>query len=161
MKDRRNHGESSPPVVYTLGTSTRSLEDFLDILRTREITQVCDVRSFPTSKRFPHFSSEPFTAALQEEGISYLWLGKTLGGYRKGGYQAHTETEEFSDGIQELEDLSARASTAIVCAERLPWKCHRLFIANALEERGWEVIHVLDASRNWTPTPRAQSLPLE
>jgi uncharacterized protein (DUF488 family) len=149
--------EDSRPVICTLGTSTRSLEDFLSILELKEITQVCDVRSFPTSRRFPHFSSQPLAASLRDKEISYHWLGETLGGYRKGGYKAHMGTPDFAAGLRELEDLASRAATAIVCAELLPWRCHRRFISAALEDRGWEVVHVLDASRNWTPTRGGQS----
>lgn len=148
-------------LIYTLGTSTRSLGEFLDILRSREIAVVCDVRSFPTSRRYPYFSSHALAAALEEEGISYRWLGPSLGGYRKGGYQAYTETPQFATGIGELEGYASHAPAAVVCAERLPWRCHRRFIAAALEEKGWEVIHIIEAGRDWVPSGRKQRLPLE
>jgi uncharacterized protein (DUF488 family) len=153
--------QETHPTIFTLGTSARSLEEFLDILRARGISVVCDVRSFPTSKRYPHFSGHDLAASLEEEGISYRWLGPSLGGYRHGGYLAYTRTPDFAAGIGELEECASLAPAVVVCAERLPWRCHRRFIAAALEEKGWEVIHILDAARDWIPSGRKQPLPLE
>jgi uncharacterized protein (DUF488 family) len=158
MKDG---GKNPRRVIFTLGTSTRSARDFISILSNRGITLVCDVRSFPGSRRYPHFSSEQLASSLEKEGISYRWLGAKLGGYRKGGYLAHMETPDFAAGLQDLEDLALQSSTAIVCAELAPWKCHRRFIAGALEERDWKVIHIIDAAGDWKPTQIEQRLPLE
>lgn len=146
--------------VYSLGTSTRGIEEFLDILELKGITQVCDVRSFPTSKRYPHFSRQPLAASLREAGISYTWLGGDLGGYRKGGYESHMDTPAFLEGLEELEAIASAAPTAFICAELLPWKCHRRFIGGALQARGWKVVHVIDATRDWVPQPREENLPL-
>ncbi|MGQ9474917.1 MAG: DUF488 domain-containing protein [Actinomycetota bacterium] len=137
--------------IFTLGTSTRTREEFLDVLAAWGIRRVCDVRSFPTSRRFPHFSRETLSAFLEDNGIEYLWMGELLGGYRKGGYQAHMEKAEFREGIEALERAAAERPTAVLCAELLPWKCHRRFIASVLESRGWEVVHVLDVHRFWKP----------
>jgi uncharacterized protein (DUF488 family) len=139
-------------LIFTLGTSTRSIEEFLGILQARGIARVCDVRSFPGSRRYPHFSREPLAASLREMGVDFAWLGDMLGGYRKGGYEAHTRTADFEEGLAELERLASETPTAIICAEVLPWRCHRRFIARALEERGWKVVHIIDASRDWEPT---------
>ncbi|NPB09131.1 MAG: DUF488 domain-containing protein, partial [Thermodesulfobacteria bacterium] len=79
-------------VIYTLGTSQRSLEEFLEILAFYRIEQVADVRSFPSSRRYPHFCREELAQALAAAGIRYLWLGKELGGFRKEGYEAYTRT---------------------------------------------------------------------
>ncbi|MBC7231460.1 MAG: DUF488 domain-containing protein [Actinobacteria bacterium] len=138
--------------VFTLGTSTRGLDEFIDLLRARGISRVCDVRSFPVSRRYPHFSRQPLASALEEAGIAYSWLGDRLGGYRKGGYEAHMRTPEFLSGLEELEELAQRATCALICAELLPWKCHRRHIAAALQERGWRVVHVIDARRDWVPS---------
>ena len=153
-------GSGAPPrrVIYTLGTSTRSMDEFLEILEVKGIKRVCDVRSFPTSRRFPHFASQAFAASLHEAGFEYFWLGERLGGYRKEGYAAHMESGEFERGLEELEELASDAPAAVVCAELLPWRCHRRFISSALEDRGWEVIHVLDSSRDWTPGERGSNL---
>lgn len=141
--------------IFTLGTSTRTREEFLGVLATWGISCVCDVRSFPSSRRFPHFSREALSAFLEENGIEYIWMGDLLGGYRKGGYQAHMETAEFREGIEALERTASKIPTAVVCAELLPWKCHRRFIAAVLESRGWEVVHILDTHRSWKPDPPA------
>jgi uncharacterized protein (DUF488 family) len=154
-------GEKARGMIYTLGTSTRSTEDFLAILRAKGISMVCDVRSFPGSRRYPHFSSEALAASLEKEGMSYRWLGSKLGGYRKGGYTGHMETPDFAAGLLELEDYASRTPTVIICAELLPWKCHRRFIAGALEERGWVIVHIIDATRDWRPARMEQRLPLE
>ena len=147
-------------VIYTLGTSTRSMEDFIGILEARGIARVCDVRSFPGSRRYPQFSQEPFAASVLEAGIDYVWLGKQLGGYRKGGYESHMETTDFKEGLEGLERLASEVPTVVVCAEALPWRCHRRFIARALEERGWELVHVIDTCRDWVPGERKVTLPL-
>ncbi|WP_287155708.1 DUF488 domain-containing protein [Candidatus Solincola tengchongensis] len=137
--------------IFTLGTSTRSFREFLEVLDAWGIRRVCDVRSFPTSRRYPHFSREALSSHLEEHGLDYRWMGELLGGYRKGGYRVHMETPEFRKGIEELEKAAEETATAVVCAELLPWRCHRRFIAEALESRGWEVVHVLDARRSWLP----------
>ena len=152
--------EAAGRVVYTLGTSTRTMEEFLNLLALRGIARVCDVRSFPGSRRYPHFSREAFASSLQEAGYDYRWLGETLGGYRKGGYEAHMHSREFEEGMEELERLAGEMPTAVVCAELLPWKCHRRFIASALEVRGWRVVHVIDAQREWKPRDKSGSLSL-
>lgn len=146
-------------VVFTLGTSTRSLEEFVSILRSRGIERVCDVRSFPTSRRYPHFSREPLEASLRQAGVDYIWLGRKLGGYRKGGYLAYTGTPEYIEGLEELESCASGAPTAVVCAEMLPWKCHRRFIAASLGDRGWRVVHVIDTERDWIPKEKTAPLP--
>ena len=147
-------------VVYTLGTSTRTMEEFLDLLALRGIARICDVRSFPTSSRYLHFNREVLAASLREAGYDYRWLGETLGGYRKGGYEAHMRSREFEEGMEELERLAREMPTAVVCAELLPWKCHRRFIASALRQRGWRVVHVIDAERDWVPRERPGTVPL-
>lgn len=156
----KQDGAATQRVICTLGTSTRGLGEFMDILASKGITTVCDVRSFPTSRRFPHFTSQAFAVSLREAGFAYFWLGERLGGYRKESYAAHMETEDFKRGIEELEELASAAPTAVVCAELLPWRCHRRFIAAALEAKGWEVVHVLDSSRDWIPKERVENLSL-
>ncbi len=74
-----------------------------------------------------------------------------MGGFRKKGYEDHTQTEDFSAGIEKLERIAAKSVTAFMCAERFPWRCHRRFIAQDLERKGWKVIHILDEERTWEP----------
>jgi uncharacterized protein (DUF488 family) len=147
-------------VIFTLGTSTRSMDEFIAIVKARQIARVCDVRSFPGSRRYPHFSKETFSASLREAGCEYEWLGERLGGYRKGGYERHVETAAFQEGLTELEMMASQAPSVVVCAEALPWRCHRRYIAKALEERGWKVVHIIDVSRDWVPGERERILPL-
>ena len=137
-------------VVYTLGTSTRTLEEFIALLRHLGVEVAVDVRRFPTS-RFEYFKGEELARSLPEAGIDYGHLGGELGGYRRGGYQAFLASEEFKQGLEKLEEIARERKTAIVCAERLPWRCHRRFIGGELERQGWKVIHVIDERRNWSP----------
>jgi uncharacterized protein (DUF488 family) len=153
--------EDGKPLIYTMGTSTRTLEEFLAILEVKRIKQIADVRSFPGSRRYPYFSREALAEALRKAGIGYFWLGAKLGGFRKGGYEAWMLGEDFAEGLAELEELARRAATVIICAEAVPWRCHRRYIGFALEDRGWDVIHIIDASHDWRFMKRPQTLPLE
>ena len=133
-------------IIFTLGTSNRSLEEFVHLLRANRIEMVVDVRSFPTSK-FPHFKKEALSQSLAQEGLGYFYLGKELGGYRKGGYEAYMQTDDYLRGMDLLERMAARCQCAILCAERLPWRCHRRFIGRSLEERGWKIVHIIEEGR--------------
>ena len=137
-------------LIYTLGTSTRSLEEFISLLRGHDIEVVVDVRRFPSSK-FEYFSEGKLAELLDEAGFGYIAMGQELGGYRKGGYQAFTATTEFREAVNRLEELALSRRATIICAERLPWRCHRRFIAFELERRGWQVIHIIDEKRDWQP----------
>ena len=137
-------------VVYTLGTSTRTWEEFVALLKHLGVEVVVDVRRFPTS-RFEYFKKEELARLLPEEGIAYAHSGEMLGGYRRGGYQAFLASEEFRRGLEKVEEIARERKTAIVCAERLPWRCHRRFIGMELERQGWQVIHVIDERRSWKP----------
>jgi uncharacterized protein (DUF488 family) len=138
-------------VIYTLGTSRRSLQEFLGILKNHQIEQVVDVRSFPQSKRFPHFSQEILKTELVKGGFTYIYLGKKLGGYRKGGYEKHLKSSLFKEGLKTLEELARVKTTVFICAEKFPWKCHRRFIAQELEKRSWQVKHIVEKERVWIP----------
>ncbi|MGQ9754909.1 MAG: DUF488 domain-containing protein [Desulfotomaculales bacterium] len=154
------------PVIYTLGTSTRTLREFLEILKRYDIALVVDVRRFPASRRYPHFNRSNLAAQLAVNSLAYHYFGDKLGGYRQGGYEAYTRTETFREGIEKLASLAKRTPTAILCSERFPWKCHRRFIAVALAAKGWKVVHILDADRVYTPpepgcnaSPASQGFP--
>lgn len=137
-------------LIYTLGTSTRAIDEFIKLLISRNVRAVVDVRRFPTS-RFKHFCREELEKLLPEAGISYAYMGEELGGYRWGGYQNFTTSSQFQAGISKLEEIARQKRTAIMCAERFPWRCHRRFIALELEERGWRVSHIIDKGREWAP----------
>ena len=138
----------SERTIFTLGTSNRTLEEFVKPLRSYGIEMVVDVRSFPTSQ-FPHFKREALEQSLGKEGFDYSYLGKELGGYRKGGYNAYMKTDNYLQGLELLELLASRGRCAFFCAERLPGRCHRRFIGQSMQERGWKVVHIIDEKRIW------------
>ena len=139
------------PTIYTVGTSIRTKEEFIELLRHYHLTTVVDVRSFPQS-RFEHFNRENLAKMLSEVAIDYVYLGKELGGFRKGGYQAYTQSSPYQAGIYKLEEIALKGSTAFMCAERFAWKCHRRIIAATLEERGWKVVNIIEKDRVWSPS---------
>lgn len=139
-----------PKSIYTIGSSTRQIDDFICILRKFKIQALVDVRRFPQS-RFNHFTQKSLSLELEGRGIRYFYLGDTLGGFRKKGYEDYTQTQDFATGIEKLKKIATRFVTAFMCAERFPWRCHRRFIAQNLEKGGWRVIHILDEERTWEP----------
>ena len=134
--------------IYSIGTSTRSLDEFISLLRTYGIETVADVRSFPTS-RFEHFRKDRFEKSLGESGFRYVYFGTELGGYRRGGYEKHRFTPTYREGLSKLAEIGSSSLTAIVCAEKLPWRCHRKWIGESLMWAGWEVIHIINEKRTW------------
>lgn len=136
--------------VYSIGHSSRSIEDFLALLQQNNIKNLIDVRSSPTSK-WEQFRKENLSRLLSDNGCQYIYLGRELGGFRKGGYEGYTGTEEFKEGLEKLEAYALDKETAFMCAERFPWKCHRRYISRELEEKGWKVIHIIDRDRTWIP----------
>jgi len=141
--------------IFTIGHSNRSADEFVKLLKEFGIRAVIDVRRFPTSKH-EHFKRERLQEILCEHGIKYFYLGDKLGGFRSGGYRSFMKTEEFLSGLEELERIAKKEVAAIMCAERFPWRCHRRFISMALEERGWEVLHIIDNDRIWRPKRRRE-----
>lgn len=133
--------------VWTIGHSTRTMDELVEVLTSHGIEIVADVRRFPVSSRVPHFNREIFSRELLKMGLGYHWLGELLGGYRKGGYKSYTATEAFRRGLASLERMAGRRCTALLCAEAVYFRCHRRHIADALAGRGWEIIHIFDAKR--------------
>ena len=136
--------------IFTLGTSRRSEEDFVEILLSYGIQVLVDVRRFPKSK-MPAFNREYLEDLLKKEGIQYRYLGNELGGFRKGGYEEYTLTDHFIKGVDEIEDIAEDSITVLICAERFPWKCHRRWISRELHRRGWRVEHIIDKGKVWVP----------
>ncbi|MCP5111624.1 MAG: DUF488 domain-containing protein [bacterium] len=132
--------------IFTIGHSTRPLEELLAILAHYRIESLVDVRHFPTSRHNPQFNKDSLHPALSQHGIEYHWL-QFLGGYRSRGYLAHMETEDFRRGIARLEELAAQKLTAYMCAEVKWYRCHRRHVSDVLEQRGWRVIHIIDQTR--------------
>jgi uncharacterized protein (DUF488 family) len=144
-------------IVWTVGHSTRPLQGFLDLLAANKIEAVADVRRYPGSRRWPHFSQAQLAPALEERGLVYLWLPE-LGGRRTPevdspntawrspafrGYADYMATEPFADGLDRLVSLAYGLRTAIMCAEALWWRCHRGLIADVLRWLGMEVVHIM------------------
>lgn len=136
--------------VYTVGHSNRSLEEFLKLLDKYGIGIVVDVRRFPSSRRYPHFRREELERALKEKNLRYVWLGDKLGGFRPGGYEAYMETADFKSGFSSLLRIveeSRGKRVAIMCRERLWFKCHRRFISDILVWLGYRVVHIIDEDK--------------
>ncbi|MCP8308641.1 MAG: DUF488 domain-containing protein [archaeon] len=133
-------------IIYTLGHSTRSLEELIWLLKKHNIETLIDVRRFPTSKRYPHFDKNFLIDELSKSCINYIWLER-LGGFRRGGYKKYLESEDFKKGIEELLDLAKKGRVAIMCAEALWFRCHRRYISNELVNLGHKVIHIIDEKR--------------
>ena len=137
-------------LIYSVGSFTRQIEDFIYLLRKFEIKALAGVRRFPQS-RFDHFTKNNLSRELESRGIKYFYLGDTLGGFRKRGYQDYTQTLDFAAGIEKLKNVAIQFVTAVMCAERFAWPCHRRFITQDLAEEGWRVIHILDEEKTWEP----------
>jgi len=129
--------------IWTIGHSNRSVEAFLELLREHSIQVLADIRSFPTSK-IEYFRREEMERWLPENGVEYVWLGKELGGYRKGGYKRHMRTKLFREGVKKLLEIAKQKRTCIMCMEKNPKYCHRRFISAYLERKGVEVIHITE-----------------
>ena len=143
-----NGEETGParPLVFTLGHSTRTLEELLAVLLHHRIERVVDIRHFPGSRHNPQFNRETLEQELTRPGIEYVWLER-LGGYRQGGYLTYMQSADFAAGLAELEALAREKRTAYMCAEVKWFKCHRRHVSDALAARGWEVIHIFDQKR--------------
>lgn len=131
-------------MIFTIGHSNRSLEEFLKPLKDHQIEIIVDVRRFPTSK-FEHFKKEGLEENLNINGIEYLHLPQ-LGGFR-GGYLKYTESQGFKEGLKKLMDLATQKQVAIMCSERLWFRCHRRFIADELTRKGMKVIHLINGRK--------------
>jgi uncharacterized protein (DUF488 family) len=143
--------------LYTIGHSTRPLDEFIAVLQAHSIQTLVDIRSFPMSRGLPHFNCESLEESLPEAGIRYLWL-KELGGRRKKirddspnialrndsfrNYADYMLTEEFRCGVADLIQLAERSRTAYMCAERVYFRCHRMLVSDWLVAHGHEVFHI-------------------
>lgn len=148
---------SIKPIIYTIGHSKRSLEDFIRLLKANNITLAVDIRSIPHSRHNPQFNQETLPQALQQAGIAYRHL-PGLGGLRKPnpdslntgwrnagfrGFADYMQTPEFEASLRELIDLARHEVVVIMCAEAVPWHCHRSLIADALTARNIPVEHII------------------
>jgi len=149
--------------VFTIGHSNLSFEQFVALLKEFGICLVADIRRYPSSRKFPHFNRQVLCELLAAENIEYLWL-EALGGRRQSGkndkslniglkspgfrnYADHMATDEFSLAVQELLSAAARVRTAVMCAEKFYWKCHRRLLSDYLVAQGVEVVHIVGAGK--------------
>jgi uncharacterized protein (DUF488 family) len=144
-------------VIVTIGHSTRTSDEFLALLGAHGVDEVLDVRRYPASRRHPHFARDALASALRAAGVAYRH-DADLGGrraprpdsphtaWRSGafrGYADHMETEAFGAALERLMDTAADRTVALLCAEAVPWRCHRQLIADALVARGVVVRHII------------------
>ena len=143
--------------LYTIGHSTRSLDDLIAALRAHQIKTLVDIRAFPMSRRLPQFNRDSLSETLPAAGIRYIWM-KALGGYRKKildksphialrndsfrNYADYMLTSEFENAVKELIALAEEAPTAYMCAERVYFHCHRMLVSDWLTAHGHEVLHI-------------------
>lgn len=145
------------PLIFTIGHSTRTFSEFAELLETYGIKEVVDVRSIPRSRHNPQFNEGRFAQSLKRRKIRYLHLD-SLGGLRHTtkdsinlgwhnasfrGYADYMSTAEFEAGLEKLMKIGLRRNTAIMCAEAVPWRCHRSLIADALVKKGWLVKDIM------------------
>ena len=148
-------------MIWTIGHSTRSPEGFLELLSMHEIGLLIDIRSFPGSRRYPHFNKESLSVFLREHGIDYKHMAG-LGGRRKPdkdsvntawrhpsfrGYADYMQTAEFQQQINIVEELAQSVKTAYMCSEAPWWKCHRALVSDSLKIRGWDVLHIMEKGK--------------
>ena len=144
-------------VLYTIGHSTRTLDELIAALKAHEIETLVDIRAFPISRRLPQFNRESLEKSLAEAGIRYPWM-KALGGYRKKilpespnialrndsfrNYADYMLTPEFEQAMAELVELAEHSRTAYMCAERVYFHCHRMLVSDWLVAHEHEVMHI-------------------
>jgi uncharacterized protein (DUF488 family) len=147
--------------VWTIGHSTRDIEEFVGLLKENNVQSLADVRRFPGSRRHPQFGQEQLMVSGKESGIEYVHLPQ-LGGRRPAlpnsvntawrnaafrGYADYMATPAFAEGMKFLLELANRKRTAIMCAEALWWQCHRGLLSDYLKIRGWEVLHIMGRAK--------------
>ncbi|MCA1610216.1 MAG: DUF488 family protein [Thermoanaerobaculia bacterium] len=152
-----SESDSTAVSIATVGHSNRSLQAFIALLSAHRVRQVVDVRRYPASRKWPHFAGAALAESLPAAGIAYAGMPE-LGGRRKArpdsphtawrveafrGYADYMDTPEFLGALATLEAAARGTFTAILCAEALPWRCHRSLIADALIARGWQVFEIL------------------
>ncbi len=161
-----------PLVVLTIGHSTRGIDSFVELLQAHGVKELVDVRTIPRSRHNPQFNQESLPKSLEEAGIGYAHLPE-LGGLRRArrdspntgwrnasfrGFADYMQTPEFAAGIEKLLARARRRRVAIMCAEAVPWRCHRSLIADALQVRGCKVEHIMSGKKcqEHTITPWAK-----
>ncbi len=144
------------PIIYTIGHSTLEIAKFIGLLTSHNIRTVADVRTIPKSRHNPQFNEDELRQSLKKAGITYRHI-KKLGGLRHAkkdsvnlgwrnasfrGYADYMATADFYSGLEQLKTMARKKTTAIMCAEAVPWRCHRSLIADALTKQKWSVFHI-------------------
>lgn len=147
--------------VYTIGHSTLAIEDFLAILKAYEIRRLIDIRTVPRSRHNPQFNRDELPKTLKKGGIEYLHMAE-LGGLRHArkdsintgwrnasfrGFADYMQTPEFAAGVEHLIELATEKPSAIMCAEAVPWRCHRSLVGDAVTARGMPVFDIFNATK--------------
>lgn len=162
---------SGSPIIMTIGHSTRTLDEFVALLRAHGVTRVVDVRTVPRSRHNPQFNKDSLPESLSKAGLGYVHT-PGLGGLRHAradslnagwrnasfrGYADYMQTPEFEENLEQLIELAKKDRVVIMCAEAVPWRCHRSLIGDALVVRGIETVDImsLTQSRVHTLTPFA------
>ncbi len=142
--------------IYTIGHSTRSIEELLSLLKVYDIELLIDIRTIPKSRHCPQFNQEPLKRALKRNGIGYRHR-KDLGGFRHPlkesantgwinasfrGYADYMQTPAFERALEKLEKQALKKRVALMCAEAVPWRCHRSLVADILTVKKWKVFHI-------------------
>lgn len=150
------------PTIWTIGHSTRPINEFVAILKGAAVSVVGDVRRFPGSRKFPQYNQQPLTASLATEGIGYLALPE-LGGRRQPhpdsphtawrnpsfrAYADYLDTAAFQAGIGRILTVASSERIALMCSEAVWWRCHRSLIADYLKVRGYTVVHLLSSTKH-------------
>lgn len=155
--------------IHTIGHSTRPIDEFIALLKTNGVEVLVDIRTIPRSRHNPQFEQGSLESSLGEAGLGYRYI-KSLGGLRSSrkdprndawrnksfrNYADHMQTDEFAVGLQELMGLAEESAVAIMCAEAVPWRCHRSLVGDALLVRGVEVLDIISDA---APKPETLTL---
>ncbi|MGQ0828535.1 MAG: DUF488 domain-containing protein [Bacteroidota bacterium] len=153
---------SKDKIIFTIGHSTRTLQEFINLLKSFNIKLLADIRSYPGSKRFPHFNKESLQKELPKLDIAYQHF-PALGGRRKTskdskntawknsafrGYADYMETDDFKNAIAELEKVAVKQTTAYMCSEAIWWSCHRSLVSDHLKNKNWKVMHIMGENKS-------------
>lgn len=147
--------------IWTIGHSTRSIDEFIALLKSFDIAVLADIRSLPGSNKYPHFNQPALDASLRQAGIRYIHI-LALGGRRRPrkdsantawhnkafmGYADYMETDEFKQAINQLQEIAEKERVAYMCSEAVWWRCHRSLVSDYLKINGWTVMHIMDAGK--------------
>jgi uncharacterized protein (DUF488 family) len=153
--------EAGNKMIWTIGHSTRTIDEFIKMLQSFQIRVLVDVRNYPGSRRYPHFNKEALEISLAKNDIQYVHI-KDLGGRRKPkpdsintmwrneafrGYADYMETDDFKKAVEQLQMLGNKYRIAFMCSEAVWWRCHRSLISDYLKSNGWTVMHIMEVGK--------------